>query len=114
MSLFELIDRVEALNNQADLLAWELEQARGEGDSKKRLQIGDKMLDVVRLRRSLGEHIQMYEDLKGKEEGMILTEDSPSKSKARAGYVYMGRFKDQELWIKDKETQATAIERLAS
>jgi len=110
MSLPELIQRIEALNNMEDRLLWEIELAENDDDRKKVIDLKGKKLDVNRLRRTFGEHVQMREDAKD----MIITEDSPVATKDKPGYIYMGQFKDQELWIEDKQAKSAAIERLAS
>lgn len=102
MSLIDLIQRIKELNNMEDQLLWGIEH---EDDRKRVVELESKKLDVNRLRRSFGEHVQMREDVKD----MILAEDSPVTSKDKPGYVYMGRFKDQELWIKDKQRQLAKV-----
>jgi hypothetical protein len=126
MSLPEIVQRIKELNEREEQILWKIELAdeqiqhaknatrRKKAQDKKVELLGDK-LDINRLRRSFGLQVKSREDVRKQKDNMILTEDSPVDSKDKPGYVYMGRYNDKELWIRDEKPQLQIIKnRLAS
>lgn len=109
MDLVDLVERIKVLNDEEERLLWEIEIAETDKDSKKVVELRGKKLDVVRLRSAYGEHVQMRAEEGDQDDEMIVRENSPVKDKEKPGFVYLGRYKDEELWIKeDNEAQAVA------
>jgi hypothetical protein len=109
MNLVNLLERIKVLNDEEERLLWEIEIAETGKDGKKVVELRGKKLDVVRLRSAYGEHVQMRAEENRQDDEMIVREKSPAPEKEKLGYVYLGRYKDEELWIKeDNQAQAVA------